>query len=574
VFALAALTGPVPKAGVVLVAVLASAVLVLRDDRPRAAAMLGALVLSPPLLLAAIWHDNKLHFVHHHPLLAAMAGVAAVGVVALLAFIVDRWPAAFPLLALLALPFRISVAGSNLLVPLYFVIAAGSLRFVVGALREPVGGRDPGWLERLLALFVVLYAVQALYSSGFETALKNMVFFYVPFALLYRLLAQLDWTPRLIRSCAWTLGLLAVVLAGVAFVEYASRTTWFSSRLAHENQLYVYFVANSVFFDPNIFGRFIALLMVAFAVVLLYERPGREQLAVSALLAILWAALVISFSRTSMIAVLLGLALLAAIRWRPGAPLALGAVVVVLGGAAVAIKPTTFGLNQGLNGVSAGRGSVLKGGVRLFRDRPLQGFGSGSFEHQYRVHNPSQSTLTASHTTPVTVAAEQGVIGELTYLALVVVALGMLVRGARDDPARAAVAAAFAALLAHTMLYADFLEDPFAWALLGIGAALARRSPAAAEEPAYGTKTATPIPSPAGSASGAVARASLTKLATLTSNGGRWIKSRRSISASAATWAAWAAEVWISALRGLSLTNHASCASSSQPAANLADSGS
>ena len=46
----------------VVVAVLASAVLVLRDDRGRALAMLGALVVSPPLLLASIWHDNKLHF--------------------------------------------------------------------------------------------------------------------------------------------------------------------------------------------------------------------------------------------------------------------------------------------------------------------------------------------------------------------------------------------------------------------------------------------------------------------------------------------------------------------------------
>jgi hypothetical protein len=28
------------------------------------------------------------------------------------------------------------------------------------------------------------------------------------------------------------------------------------------------------------------------------------------------------------------------------------------------------------------------------------------------------------------------------------------------------------------MLYADFLEDPFTWALLGIGAVLARTAPA------------------------------------------------------------------------------------------------
>jgi hypothetical protein len=32
--------------------------------------------------------------------------------------------------------------------------------------------------------------------------------------------------------------------------------------------------------------------------------------------------------------------------------------------------------------------------------------------------------------------------------------------------------ACFAALVLHTWVYADFLEDPFTWALLGVGVAL------------------------------------------------------------------------------------------------------
>ncbi len=38
---------------------------------------------------------------------------------------------------------------------------------------------------------------------------------------------------------------------------------------------------------------------------------------------------------------------------------------------------------------------------------------------------------------------------------------------------RAAVLAAFVALLVHTMSYAGFFEDPITWVLLAIGAALA-----------------------------------------------------------------------------------------------------
>jgi putative inorganic carbon (hco3(-)) transporter len=48
----------------------------------------------------------------------------------------------------------------------------------------------------------------------------------------------------------------------------------------------------------------------------------------------------------------------------------------------------------------------------------------------------------------------------------------VLLSGARRNPPRAAVAAAFIALVFHTLLYADFLEDPFTWALLWIGVAL------------------------------------------------------------------------------------------------------
>jgi O-antigen ligase len=529
VFVLAALTGPLPKAGVVGVAVLAAAALLVRDNRRRAAAMLGTLILSPVLLAADVWNSPQLHLVHRHPLFAVGLAVVGVVLVGALAMVIDRWPALLGALAIVALPFRVSIQSggvtNNLLVPLYFVIAAGALAFVGRAWRggEPLGTsrlREPGWLERLLALTIVLYALQSLYSptaainggtSGFEQALKNMVFFYVPFTLLFCLLIRLEWTPALIRACVRLVVGLAVVLAGVAFVEYATRTTYFSSRLAYTNQLYDYFVANSVFFDPNIFGRFLAIVMVALGTVLLYDRPGREQTVVSATLAILWAALVISFSRTSMVALLVGLALLAALRWRPWAALATGAAVVVIGAAAVAISPTTFGLNQGLNGVSAGRGSVLSGGLRLFGDRPLWGFGSGAFEYDYALHNPNSGPLTASHTTPVTIAAEQGVIGEVVYGALVLVAIAGLARGAREDPIRAAIAAAFAALLVHTMLYADFLEDPFCWALLGLGAALARASPAGAIQPAYGTKSAMPVPSHAGSASSAVVRASAIK---------------------------------------------------------------
>ena len=89
----------------------------------------------------------------------------------------------------------------------------------------------------------------------------------------------------------------------------------------------------------------------------------------------------------------------------------------------------------------------------------------------------------------MTVFAEQGVIGLAAYLALLWFALRRLLPGARVGAARAGVAAAFVALVVHSLLYAAFLEDPLTWALLGVGAALAavpapRREEAAAVEQA------------------------------------------------------------------------------------------
>jgi putative inorganic carbon (hco3(-)) transporter len=493
VTALAALTGPLPKTGVVVIAVLAAGALLLRGTRARAVAILSCVALSPVLLLAEIWHSHRVSTIRHHPLEGVVVAVVAILFIAVLAKLISGRPWLLGLLAVLTLPFRISISAgggsADLLVPLYFVIAAGALAFALPAAlgRASPLSADPNarhslivWLKRLLALVIVIYAVQSLYSptvgspSGFEKALQNMVFFYVPFAVLFCLLERVEWTPQLLRNCLLLLVAMGIVFSGIAFFEYATKTVLFNSKLVATNQLYTYFVVNSVFSDPNIFGRFLALVMVLLAVLLLYDRSPREQVAIAGVLAVLWVALVLSLSRSSMAGLLVALALVAAVRWRLSRTLLLAAAVIVIAGAAVAISPTTFGLNQSFNGVSAGRGSVLSGGARLFAERPIQGFGSGSFEIEYHRHNPQSGPLTASHTTPVTIAAEQGLIGEIPYIALVVVALIVLVRGTRLDPARAAVAAAFAALLVHTMLYADFLEDPATWALLAVGVTLAR----------------------------------------------------------------------------------------------------
>ena len=342
---------------------------------------------------------------------------------------------------------------------------------------------SPRGLEWLLTAAVVLYALQAAYSADFSKALENMVFFYVPFALLFALLREVQWTRELLLQCLAVAVALAVVFAGIGFVEYDRKQLFLNPKVVAADQYGNYFRVNSLFFDPNIYGRFLALVMIGVTTGVLWSVRRREVLLGGAVLLWLLAGLVTSFSQSSIAALLLGLAVLAAYRWDVRGTIyvtiALAAIALVL----VALAPAS--LHLGLTGkggsasnATSGRTKLIEGGLRLFADRPLQGFGPGSFAQEYRAHEhvTSTSATSASHTTPITVAAEQGIVGLALYVALLVSGFAVLFRGAGRSPPRVALAACFAALVLHTFTYADFLEDPETWVLLGIGVALAWRA--------------------------------------------------------------------------------------------------
>ncbi|MEZ5119995.1 MAG: O-antigen ligase family protein [Solirubrobacterales bacterium] len=473
------------RLGVVAAAVLAAAALLAPGLRARSAAAIGALVLVPILLLADIWDSSQVVSLRDRPALLAGAAVVALAVVAALAVLLHRRPLLLPLLVVAALPFRIPISAggdtANLLVPLYLVIAAGVLAVGVPRLRAEDDDAPfrPRALEWLLCAAIVLYAVQAIYSDDFTHGLQNVVFFYVPFALLFGLLREVPWTQRLALQCLAVLVALAAVFVCIGFVEYARKELLLNPKLVAASQFQTYFRVNSLFFDPNIYGRFLVIVMLGITTVILWTRRARDVLIGAALLALLWAGLVLSFSQSSFAALLAGLAVLAALRWswRWTAAAVAAAVVVAIG--FVVLFPSAINLDLGssksADKATSGRLDLIKGGGRLFADKPVLGWGSGSFSTVYRREEgvSSQKAATASHTIPVTVAAEQGVIGLAVYLALLVAALARLFAGARPWPLRAYVAAAFVALLVHTMLYAAFLEDPLTWALLAAGTAFA-----------------------------------------------------------------------------------------------------
>jgi O-antigen ligase len=419
----------------------------------------------------------------------AAAAVGAVLAVVALTLLMRRRPDAFPLLAIFALPFRLPISADgrtvNLLIPLYVVVAAGTLAHLVPRLLGRRGAhlpeRRPILLEWLLLGSVVLYAVQTVYSGDPAKAAENVAFFYLPFALLFVLLREVRWTRELLLACLGVAVALAVVFAGVGFIEYYRKTLFLNPKVVAANQYDNYFRVNSLFFDPNIYGRFLALVMIAVTTIVLWRPYRRDVLAGAAVLAWLLAGLVTSFSQSSIAALLLGLAVLAAWRWDVRGTVYVAVALVAV--AAVVVLAAPASLHFGLKGsggsasnATSGRTKLISGGLELFAERPLQGYGSGSFEVEYRRHikASADNATSASHTIPVTVAAEQGIVGLAAYVALLIAAFRLLFRGAGRLPPRIALAACFAALVLHTWAYADFLEDPLTWTLLGIGVALAR----------------------------------------------------------------------------------------------------
>jgi putative inorganic carbon (HCO3(-)) transporter len=492
-------------AGLLIAAIACAAAILLPPGRPRSLAMLLAIGLFPILILGDQWHTTQIVDLRHDDARIALLLAAAAVAVGVLAALFRRWPILLPLAIVAALPFRVPLhAGgdtANLLVPLYLVIAAGVLFTLARDWRSPPSTWAPRPLAWMLAAFVVLYAIQTLYSGDFSKGLQNVCFFLVPFTVAYRLLREVEWDRRLLK-----LVLIVVVAEASAFVligsvEYLTRSLFWNDQVIRSNEFHTYFRVNSVFWDPNVYGRYLALVIVVAMAALLWVKERRQFALLTIVVGFLWLGLAQTFSQSSFIALLAGLAVLAAIRWSWRWTLA--AVLVGVVGAALAIvlvggsgKLTTDRLNVDLSG----RGNLVSGGLELFSERPVQGYGSGSFQTAYRNHRTNKDIpVSVSHTEPVTIAAEQGLLGLILYVALIVVALWTMTSGIRGPPGgsaegescgrgklapfsdspsalltgRAAVLAAFVALLVHTMSYAGFFEDPIAWVLLAVGASLA-----------------------------------------------------------------------------------------------------
>ncbi len=482
--------GCLAAAGALSVSFLAS------NARLRVAGLVLAGALALALIAGQGWDDLRNLREHHLEfggLVVAGIVVLAIGAAAML-----RWPILLPLLVVATLPFRVRlhVAGGqavNLLVPLYVVIGSGVLSTAVATLRGQTRLRRlPQPLVLALVLVVCLYALQTIYSEDVAFAARNIGFFLIPFAILFSLLAEATWDRRLLRLALGVLLAEGLILALIGIGQFADQHIFWNGKLAASNDFHFYFRVNSLFWDPNIYGRYLVTAILLAATVLAWVANRRMAFVLTGVVGILFAGLFFAFSQTSFIALLIGLAVLAGLRW--SARWAIVATPVALAAIVAAVLFAVGGSNESTRTVTEGHSSLVSGGLKLAEHRPLYGYGSASFSKAFaREENVRAGDTTISHTEPVTVAAEQGAIGVIGYLVLLAAALWTAFSGMRAiapglgapfralgegdrlelAPARIAVAVAFIALLVHTVGYAAYLTDPLTWALLAIGGVLA-----------------------------------------------------------------------------------------------------
>lgn len=447
----------------------------------------------------AVWLVGMALFV---PLLlpegrSALFGAAAVlGLAAVvgLAFVFRRWPWALAFLTVAAVPARLPITvddvSANLLVPLYVLIGGATLLLAWTLWRGHSAARELGPLSWPVALFVGWTALSAAWASDAHEAAVELFFFILPFPLLAVVLARLPWSELALAWLARLLVAMAALFAAIGIWQWLTRDVFWNPKVISGNAYAPFFRVNSVFWDPSMYGRFLVVTILLALVLLLFDVWHRYQWGIVVLIGGLWAGLLISFSQSSFAALVVGVIAAAGLAWRWRALTAVGVAAVLLVSVGVTAsarsdwnRETVVAAPSDINRATSGRFELVRNGVRIAVDHPVVGVGVGGFKGTYdeRFKVPARTDEAASHNTPVTVAAETGVVGLGLFAWLLVTAGLVTLRGLPERPRSARIAGVvaavgLAAIFVHSLGYNAFFEDPFTWGLLALAVLSARET--------------------------------------------------------------------------------------------------
>jgi hypothetical protein len=420
----------------------------------------------------------------HH---AAYAGAAVLGVAAALvgAWLLRRWPWLLAFATLLLAPARVPVTvGSteaNLLIPLYVVVAAAFALLGWQLIEGDVRSRELGPVALPLAAFVAWTGLSLSWTIDLKQGSVQLLFFYLPFGLLALCLARLPWRPKLLPALYVELAAMGVLFSVVGLYQRAAHHVFWNAKVIVGNAYQSFFRVNSLFWDPSIYGRFLVIVILVSVVVVLASRDRRTQWGAVAVIVLSWVGLFFSYSQSSFAALFVGLLVAGGFAIRPK-PTAVATAAALLAMGVAGYHPLQSAASPGVVAASSNAGSrasLVKGGIRIALDHPLGGVGIGGFTKSYAQRHALfglAAKKAASHTTPVTVAAETGVPGFLLFCWLAIAGF-VFVFGRASLVGAGVPALAFGltllAIAVHSLGYNSLFEDPMGWGSLGLAACLA-----------------------------------------------------------------------------------------------------
>jgi putative inorganic carbon (hco3(-)) transporter len=296
-------------------------------------------------------------------------------------------------------------------------------------------------------------------------------------------LARLVWSRAWVLTLYVQLALMGLIFAVIGIVQYETRNIFWNPKVRVDNAYAPsgwFYRVNSVFYDPSIYGRFLVVAVLASLVVVLARRGDPLwKIAAALTLGITWVGLLPSFSQSSFVALGVAVTLAAILAWRRRSLWLVGAIVVVCV-LAVAASPSVRH-KASLSHVTSGRSTLVSKGAKVAVHHPVLGVGVGGFRRAYAdvAHlRGKEPKAAASHTTPVTVAAETGFVGLALFVWLVAMALYTAFRRlgtAFEGTARLGFGLALVSILVHSLFYNALFEDPTFWGLLALVVVGARR---------------------------------------------------------------------------------------------------
>ena len=420
--------------------------------------------------------DDDLELLLTEPTGLALVGVGAAAAV-LGAIPLARYPAVVPVVLLCAAPFRVPVELGEeeafLLLPLYLALTCAVLALAYRLLRGERASPPPLLLALPIAAFAVLTAISFLWTWDEREGGIVLAFFVFPFVAGLGVVARAPIAPWLPRALVIALVALGSVFAAIGLWQAQTRTLFFSTTVEVANAYTTFFRVTSLFKDPSLYGRYLVVPMAVLLVVLLLRRNRPLEVAgIAALLGLLFAGLYYSYSQSSfaaLFAVTFAVAFLAGER-RLRAVLLVAVLVAALAAGAVAAQAIE---GRSAREVTSGRSRLASVTLDAFEERPIAGVGVGGQPRaSAEARGRSTTRRSASHTTPLTVLAELGIVGFALYLwTLGAVAWGLVRLTRVDRVFGLGLAAVLLVVGIHSLLYAIFFEDPLTWGVFGLVAA-------------------------------------------------------------------------------------------------------